>query len=123
MSYKESDDGSKHFCTSTKVIVDNASDVSIIHPIFLTNIIKSEEDQGFAGMQSLMSKITYIGHLDGFFDCAWTPRAQANVLSQEQVKQVYNITYLQGDKYIVHMPQKDLVFYHNGLTYMANMSD
>jgi hypothetical protein len=30
--------------------------------------------------------------------------------------------YLQGDMYIVHMLQKDLVLYCNGLTYIAKMS-
>jgi hypothetical protein len=36
---------------------------------------------------------------------------------------VFDITYLQSDKYIIHMPQKSLLFYHNRLTYIANMSD
>ena len=114
---------SKRFCGPHEVILDNASDISVMHPRFLSNIIETHDGEGFAGIGGEKSVITHIGHLDGFFDCAAVSNARANILSQGQVEEIYDISYLQGDKYIIHMTNGDLVFKQQGKVYVADMSE
>ena len=88
---------SKQFCGPHEVILDNASNISVMHPHFLSNIIETHDGKGIAEIGAEKSVFTHIGHLDGFFDCAAVSNASANILSQGQVEEIYDISYLQDD--------------------------
>ena len=105
-----------------EVYLDNCSEVSVLHPRFLTDL-RSTQDMGFAGLSGDTTDITTVGHLEDFFDCLACENCSANILSQSDVEEKYEITYVQGEKYIVHLPERDLEFKRRGKLYVADMSD
>ena len=102
------------------VILDNASEVDILSPRFLTGIRHGlGRVRGLHGEAKTTKKV---GHLKGFYDCIVSSDAAANVLSQSNIEQLYDITYEQGKRYIVHMHDRDLSFWKKGKLYVANFS-
>ena len=104
------------------VCLDNCSEVSVMHPRFLTDLRKME-NIGFAGLSGATTNIDTVGHLEDFFDCLACQECTANILSQSEIEDKYEITYVQGEKYIVHLPDRDLEFKRKGKLYVADMSD
>ena len=105
-----------------EVYLDNCSEVSVLHPRFLTDL-RNTQDMGFAGLSGDTTDITTVGYLEDFFDCLACENCSANILSQSDVEEKYEITYVQGEKYIVHLPERDLEFKRRGKLYVADMSD
>ena len=105
-----------------EVCLDNCSEVSVMHSRFLTDLRKME-NTGFAGLSGATTSIDMVGHLEDFFDCIACDRCTANILSQSDVEEKYEITYVQGEKYTVHLPDRDLEFKRKGKFYVADMSD
>jgi hypothetical protein len=103
-----------------EVCLDNCSQVNIIDPRLLTNI--REHGKPFRTMNSVTTTAK-IGQLQDFFDCQVCSTCPANILSQARVEDLYPITYNQGENYIVHMPDRDLVFERRDLMYVADFSD
>jgi hypothetical protein len=93
-----------------------------MHPRFLTDLRKME-NIGFAGLSGATTNIDTVGHLEDFFDCLACEDCTANILSQSDIEDKYEITYVQGEKYIVHLPDRDLEFKRKGKLYVADMSD
>jgi hypothetical protein len=92
-----------------EVCLDGCSEVSVLHPRFLSDI-RDTEGQGFAGLSGGSKMIKQIGYLDGFFDCLVCNECTANILSQADVEDMYDVTYEQGVSYTVHLPGRDLIF-------------
>ena len=107
---------------NNEVCLDNCSEVSVMHPRFLTNLRKMD-NIGFAGLSGATTSIDTVGHLEDFFDCIACDKCTANILSQSDIEEMYEITYVQGEKYIVHLPGRDLEFKRRGKLYVADMSD
>jgi hypothetical protein len=90
--------------TSTEILLDNQADISIIHPKLLENVrpvgrhIKVKE---VGGVQMVVSKK---GELKNFFEVYASKETKANVLSFADVEDMYEITYIRGEAFVVHMP-------------------
>jgi Reverse transcriptase (RNA-dependent DNA polymerase) len=110
-----------NFCKDHEVILDNASDVTIMHPRFLTNVRECRTEDFFSGLSGPKKRITKVGDLAGFFECACDDDVRASIISQGQVEDLYDITWIQGDRYIVHLDGQDLEFVRKGKVYVANM--
>jgi hypothetical protein len=105
-----------------EVLLDSASEVSVMNTRFLTNL-KDSKGEGFAGLNGERTAIHQTGHLRDFFECLACNTCGANILSQSEVEDKYDVTYLQGEKYIVHLPDRDLEFLRKDRGYVADMSD
>ncbi len=82
-----------------------------------------EIDGGITGLAGERTAVCQAGHLEGFFEYlsgrGWT----ANLISQGAFENLCDITYMQGNEYRVHLPDRELAFVHRGRKYMANMRD
>ncbi len=62
------------------------------------------------------------GYLEDFFDIYMSEQTKANVLSFSEVKDTYDITYVPRKAFIVHLPERDLVFEHRGKLYITDFT-
>ena len=104
-----------------EVILDNASEVSVLHTRFLTQL--RIETAGFESLAGDKTQTTQVGNLEGFFDCIACESCPANVLSQADVEDMYQVTYYPGQSYVVHMPGRDIEFNRKGKFYIADFAD
>ena len=103
-----------------EVLLDNQADISVIHPLLMQNVRKSKSYvSGLAGT----TELPYVGYLDGFFECKGGTDLIASVLCMSDVEDLYDITYIQGESYTVHLPDGDLVFKRRNKLYVADMSE
>jgi len=66
---------------------------------------------------------SYVGELEGFFECIACEDCAVNVLSQSDVEDKFPLTFNPGHSYIVHTPMKDVVFLKKNKMYVADFSD
>ena len=117
-----SEERSEHFY-GYEVCLDSGSQVNIVHPMFLTGIKRGLGSYKGVDKTSKSSKTTLVGNLEGFFECIAEKDCRISVLSQDDVESKYNITYIQGESYTVHMDQQDLIFVKKNKLYVADMTD
>jgi hypothetical protein len=103
----------------TEVLLENQADISIVHPMLLTNVQKSERRIRVKGVGGLQLIIDEEGILEGFFPVYASEKTKANVLSFADVEDLYDITYVQKRAFIVHMGDRDLVFNKRDKLYVA----
>jgi hypothetical protein len=104
----------------TKVLLDNQADISIIHPMLLTDVQNSERRIRVKGVGGLQLIVDEEGILEGFFPVYASEKMKANVLSFADVEDLYDITYVQKRAFIVHMGDRDLVFNSRDKLYVAD---
>jgi hypothetical protein len=104
----------------TEVLLDNQADISIIHPMLLTDVQKSEKRIRVKGVGGLQLIVDEEGLLEGFFPVYASEKTKANVLSFADVEDLYDITYVQKQAFIVHMSDRDLVFNRREKLYVAD---
>ena len=105
-----------------EVAIDNASQVNVLHPRFLTNL-----RPGFGSYKGVDKSAgpveeNVVGDLAGFFECVGSESVRLNILSQDDVESLYKVTYVQGDSFTVHMKNQDLIFRKKNKLYVADMS-
>ena len=103
------------------VLLDNQADITILHTDYLDDYRReSFYVSGHGGQRELR----YIGMLKGFANVVahGDDDVVANVLCMADVEDEFRITYVQGQYYIVHMPDGDLTFWRRGKFYVADMS-
>ena len=64
-----------------------------------------------------------MGDLAGFFECVANKSVRISILSQDDVENIYKLTYLQGESITVHMGDRDMVFRKNNKQYVADFLD
>jgi hypothetical protein len=104
-----------------EVLLDNQADISVVHPRLLRDVRRQKSYvSGLSGTTTL----PYVGYLDGYFDCKGSHDVMASVLCMADVEELYDITYIQGESYTVHMHGgRDLVFHRRDKLYIADMSE
>jgi hypothetical protein len=109
--------------TCTEILLDNQADISIIHPKLLENVRPAERNikvKGVGGVQMVVSKK---GELRIFFEVYASEETKANILSFADVEDMYEITYIRGEAFVVHMPGGDLIFKRRDKLYVADIQD
>jgi hypothetical protein len=109
--------------TCTEILLDNQADISIVHPQLLENVRPAERNirvKGVGGVQVVVSKK---GKLKDFFEVYASEDTKANVLSFADVEDMYQITYVQGEAFIVHMRDRDLIFRRRDKLYVADLQE
>lgn len=106
-----------------KVALDNARQVNVMHPRFLTNLRKKSISFKGLDKKSNPSEENMVGDLIGLFECVTCKDAKISILSQDDVEKLYEITYLQGDCMVVHMGDRDLRFEKRKKIYVGDFRD
>ena len=102
-----------------EVLLDNAADISIIKPHLLENLEESDREIKINGVGGLTLTVNQMGYLPNFFKVYSSEKTLANVLSFSDVEDLYPITYIPGESFIVHLPDRDVEFKRRGKLYVA----
>ena len=103
-----------------EVCLDSGSQVNIVDPRLLTNIITEEKTYRSMNGSATTSQT---GHLEGFFKCQASVDCPVNILSMSDVEDIYPMTWTQGESITVHMDEQDLVFTKRDKMWVADFSD
>jgi hypothetical protein len=109
--------------SETEVLLDNQADISIMKPSLLRALAPAEKTVKVNGVGGLQLKVDLTGYLDEFFRVYASEETRANVLSFTEVEELYDITYVLREAFIVHLPEKDIEFKRKGKLYVANFAD
>jgi hypothetical protein len=104
----------------TEVLLDNQANISIVHPMLLTNVRtvpKKIRVKGIRGPQLIVDKV---GDLQGFFKIYASEYTKTNILSFANVEDLYPITYKRGQAFIVYIGDKDVKFKQREKLYVAD---
>ena len=71
-----------------EVALDNASQVNVMHPRFLTNLRKKKISFKGLDKKSNPSEESMVGDLAGFFECVACEDARISILSQDDVEKL-----------------------------------
>ena len=104
-----------------EIVLDNGSQVNIVHPRFLTNFKRSQGK--FSGLQGAPLSTEMCGLLPGFFYCLVSDSTRVSVLSQADVEDTHPVSYDPGVSYTVHMGDRDVVFQRRDKLYVGDFSD
>jgi hypothetical protein len=106
---------------SNEVLLDNQADVSIVHPVLLENVRPAEKAIKVKGVGGIQMTVDQIGDLPGFFQVYASAQTKANVLSFTDVEDLYEMSYVQKEAFVVHMSTGDLVFSRLDKLYVAEL--
>jgi hypothetical protein len=87
----------------TEVLLNNQADISIMHPMLLQDVQKSQQRIRVKGVGGPQLIVDEEGVLDGFFPLYASDKTKANILSFADVEDLYDITYIRKRAFIVHM--------------------
>ena len=108
-----------HF-TRTEVVLDNAADVSVVHPSLLRNVVPVDKAIRINGVGGHQFMVDQSGYLDPLFSVYTSKETKTNILSFAQVEDEYPITYVPQESFTVHLPKGDLVFKRKNGMYVAD---
>jgi hypothetical protein len=100
----------------TQVLLDNQADISVMHPMMLSDVRPAKRKirvSGVGRVQLIVNKVF-------FFQVYASKETKANVLSFADVEDKYEITYVRGQTFTVHMPEKDVVFERKNKLFVAD---
>jgi len=104
-----------------EALLDYSADISVFHPALLTNV--RHQESTVSGLAGEAESLPYVGELDEFFDVKGSKDVRANVLCAADVEEKYEISYVQGESFTVHMPNRDLEFRRRNKFFVADMRD
>jgi hypothetical protein len=106
----------------TEVLLDNQADISIMKPGLLRAFKPAEKTVRVNGVGGLQLTVDRKGYLEDFFDVYTSEHMKANVLSFSEVEDTYDITYIPCQAFVVHLPERDIVFKRRGKLYIADFA-
>jgi hypothetical protein len=106
----------------TEVLLDNQADISIMKPGLLRAVAPTKKTVKVKGVGGLQLKVDDMGYLDQFFHVYASDETRANVLSFAEVEELYDITYVPREAFIVHLPEQDIEFKRKGKLYVADFA-
>jgi hypothetical protein len=92
--------GYSGFC-ETEVLPDNQADISIMRPGLLHAFKPAEKKVHMNGVGGQQLMVDRKGYLEDFFDVYASEHMKVNVLSFSEVENMYNITYVPHQAFIV----------------------
>lgn len=67
------------------------------------------------------TKTTQVGNLEGFYECIVSRDVRICILLKDDAEEQYDITYVKGISYTVHMLGNDLVFHKKNKLHVADI--
>ncbi len=109
--------------SESEALLDNQADISIIKPSLLRALAPVEKTVKVNGVGGLQLKVDRTGYLDEFFFVCTSEETRANVLSFAEVEELYDITYVPREAFIIHLPEQDIEFRRKGKLYVADFAE
>jgi hypothetical protein len=107
----------------TEVLLDIQADVSIFHPSLLTHLEPVDREVKIAGVGGRQLVVRQTGYLDGFFREYASEEATANVLCLADVEDLYAVTYVPQEYFLVRLPGRVVQFNRQGKLYIADWAE
>ena len=104
-------------------LLDNQANISIAHPTLLRNVSKLKKPITVMGAGGPTLILKYEGELPGCFKCYASADSRRNILCFADMEDQFDISYVRGKSFTVHMPRGDLVFHRKDKFYVADISD
>jgi hypothetical protein len=101
------------------ILLYNQADVSIVHPRLLCNVLPADLPITVKGIGGKQLKAEHNSYLQEFFKVYASEQANPSVLSLSDVVDLYKVSYVSGEAFIVHLPTYDLAFKRTGKLYVA----
>ncbi len=108
-TYQIDSAGRKGFAT-TEVLLDNQADISIVRPELLRALHPINETVKVRGVGGVQLELDQVGYLQDFFEVYSSNDARVNILSFTEVEEVYPISYVPQEGFVVHMEDRDVLF-------------
>jgi hypothetical protein len=105
-----------------EVLLDNQADISIMRPELLRMLEPVDHPVKVSGIGGVQLVAKETGYLEDFFRVYASSDTRANVLCFSDVEDVYDITYVQGHSFTVHLPERDIVFHRKDKLYVADFA-
>ena len=106
-----------------EVLLDNQSNISIIHRDMCSNIRELNNTVNVGGAGGNMLNLYETGDFHGFGSVYIPEHWRVNILCFAEVSDIYDISYDKDIGFTVHMPHQDIIFYRKNNFYVANMAD
>jgi len=106
--------------TLTQVLLDNQADISIMHPMMLSEVRPVDKRIRVIGVGGVQLIVNKVGMLDGFFQVYASEETKASILSFADIEDKYKIMYVRGQTFTVHMPEEDVVLKRKNTLYIAD---
>jgi hypothetical protein len=102
------------------LLLDNQADVSIVHPRLLRDVLVAKSPITVKGIGGKQLRASHTGYLEEFFRVYASDQVVPSVLSLSDVEDMYKVSYVPGEAFVVHLPAGDLVFKRTGKLYIAD---
>jgi hypothetical protein len=106
----------------TEVLLDNQANITVMKPGMLCHIKPAKEEVNICGVRGLQLCMKETGYLSEFFRVYASEDTKANVLSFADVEDLYDVTNVRGESFVVHLPSRDLEFVRRGKLYVADFA-
>jgi hypothetical protein len=103
-----------------KVCIDNGSQVNIVNSRLLSCLRTS--CKSYCSMNQC-TETNRVGYLDGFFDCQACDDSPTSIISLADIDDIYQVTYVQGESFTVHMDDHGIFFMRRDTIYIVDFSD
>ncbi len=107
----------------TEVLLDNQADVSVVHPDLLGDLCKAEKTVRINSAGGLQFETSTERYLQDFFPVYASEKTTVNILSFGEVEEAHDVTYVPHTAFIVHLPDKDVMFHRRGKLYVADWAE
>jgi hypothetical protein len=103
------------------LLLDNQADISVVHPRLQWQVMAADKPVTVNGIGGRQLVVTQTGYLDEFFRVYASEDVKPNVLSLDDVEDMFPVTYVPGKGFVVYLPGHDLEFARIGKLYVANL--
>jgi len=107
----------------TEILLDNAANINVMNPRLVKSVRPTGKKIRVKGVGSVQMVVEHVGDLEGFFEVYASKEARANVLSFATVEDMYEVMYSRGEGFMVHMPERDIVFKRRDNLYVVDWAD
>jgi hypothetical protein len=109
--------------TMTEVLLDNQADISIVWPELLRAIWPISETVKVKGVGGVQLKLNQVGYLQDFFEVYSSNKARVNILSFTEVEEMYPLSCVPHEGFVVHMGNKDVLIKRRGKMHVADFRE
>lgn len=97
--------------------------MSVMHPSLLREIEPAKKSVCINGVGGHQFTVEREGYLDEFLKAYASNDTHTNVLSFSEVEDIYQITYIPCEAFIVHLPDRDIEFTRREKMYVADWEE
>jgi hypothetical protein len=105
-----------------EVLQDNQADISIVRPDLLRSLRETTDTVRVNGVGGVQIELRKAGYLQDFFEVYASEDTRVNILSFSEVEEMYPITYVPYKGFIVHLPDRDILFKRHGKMHVADFA-